>query len=76
MSWPDSKTTSWTRKSRSLNTICRRRSRRFARTQTHTQYVYKQLYDDDGDPRFDTETGEPLLGQFPTKSRSARLRTD
>ena len=25
-------------------------------TQTHTQYVYKQLYDDEGYPRFDTET--------------------
>ena len=33
-------------------------------TQTHTQYVYKQLYDDEGYPRFDTETGEPLLGQY------------
>lgn len=33
-------------------------------TQTHTQYVYKQIYDDEGDPRFDTETGEPLLGQY------------
>ena len=33
-------------------------------TQTHTQYVYKQLCDDEGYPRFDTETGEPLLGQY------------
>ena len=33
-------------------------------TQTHTQYVYKQLYDDEGYPRFDTETGEPLLGKY------------
>lgn len=33
-------------------------------TQTHTQYVYRQLYDEDGEPRFDVNTGEPLLGQF------------
>lgn len=33
-------------------------------TQTHMQYVYKQLYDDEGYPRFDTETDEPLLGQY------------
>ena len=33
-------------------------------TETHTQYVYKQLYDEDGDPRFDVNTDEPLLGKF------------
>ena len=33
-------------------------------TQTHTQYVYKKLYDEDGDLRFDVNTDEPLLGQF------------
>ena len=33
-------------------------------TQTHTQYVYKKLYDEDGDLRVDVNTGEPLLGQF------------
>lgn len=33
-------------------------------TQTHTQYVYRQLYDEGGEPRFDVNTGEPLLGQF------------
>ena len=33
-------------------------------TQTHTQYVYRQLYDEDGDARFDVNTDEPLLGQF------------
>lgn len=33
-------------------------------TQTHTQYVYRQLYDEDGEPRFDVNTGEPLLGQY------------
>lgn len=33
-------------------------------TETHTQYVYKQLYDEDGDPRFDVNTDGPLLGKF------------
>ncbi len=33
-------------------------------TQTHTQYVYKELYDEDGDLRYDVNTWEPLLGQF------------
>ena len=33
-------------------------------TQTHTQYVYRKLYDEDGDLRLDVNTGEPLLGQF------------
>ena len=33
-------------------------------TQTHTQYVYKKLYDEDGDLRYDVNTDEPLLGQF------------
>lgn len=33
-------------------------------TETHTQYVYKQLYDEDGDPRFDVNTDKPLLGKF------------
>lgn len=29
-----------------------------------TQYVYKELYDEDGDLRYDVNTWEPLLGQF------------
>lgn len=33
-------------------------------TQTHTQYVYQELYDEDGDLRYDVNTWEPLLGQF------------
>ena len=33
-------------------------------TETHTKYVYKQLYDEEGDPRFDVNTNEPLLGKF------------
>ena len=33
-------------------------------TQTHEQYVYRQLYDDEGDPRFDVNTGEPLMGKY------------
>lgn len=32
--------------------------------ETHTQYVYRQLYDEDGDKRVDVNTGEPLLGKF------------
>lgn len=32
--------------------------------ETHTQYVYRQLYDADGDKRIDVNTGEPLLGKF------------
>ena len=33
-------------------------------TESHTQYVYRQLYDEDGDARIDVNTGEPLLGKF------------
>lgn len=33
-------------------------------TKDHTQYVYKQLYDEDGEARFDVNTGEPLLGKY------------
>lgn len=33
-------------------------------TESHTQYVYRQLYDEDGDKRFNVNTGEPLLGKF------------
>ena len=73
--WPCSKTTSWTRKSRSLNTTLQTAQQAVRATQTHTQYVYKQLYDDEGYPRFDTETGEPLLGQYSNEIRSARPRT-
>ena len=32
--------------------------------QTHEQYVYRQLYDEDGEPRFDVNTGEPLMGKY------------
>lgn len=32
--------------------------------QTHEQYVYRQLYDEGGEPRFDVNTGEPLMGQY------------
>ena len=33
-------------------------------TKTHTQYEYRQLYDDEGDARIDVNTGEPLLGKY------------
>lgn len=33
-------------------------------TETHTQYVYRQIYDEDGRPRNDVNTGEPLLGKY------------
>lgn len=33
-------------------------------TKTHTQYEYRVLLDDEGDPRIDVNTGEPLLGQY------------
>ena len=32
--------------------------------ETHEQYKYVQLYDEEGEPRFDVNTGEPLLGKF------------
>ncbi|MDO5377822.1 MAG: efflux RND transporter periplasmic adaptor subunit [Clostridia bacterium] len=35
-----------------------------ADVETHTQYVYRQLYDAEGDKRIDVNTGEPLLGKF------------
>ena len=31
---------------------------------THEQYEYRPLYDEDGDMRYDGNTGEPLLGKF------------
>lgn len=34
------------------------------RTETHSQYEYRQLYDDEGERRFDVNTGEPLLGKY------------
>ena len=34
------------------------------RTKTHSQYVYRQLYDEMGDPRLDVNTGEPILGKY------------
>ncbi|MGN0996789.1 MAG: HlyD family efflux transporter periplasmic adaptor subunit [Candidatus Ventricola sp.] len=34
------------------------------RTETHTQYEYRQLYDKDGERRYDVNTGEPLLGKY------------
>lgn len=33
-------------------------------TKTHSQYEYRQLYDEEGDPRIDVNTGERLLGKF------------
>ena len=33
-------------------------------TETHEQYTYRQLYDEEGEPRFDVNTGEPLLGKY------------
>ena len=33
-------------------------------TKTHEQYVYRQLRDDDGNRRFDVNTGEPLMGKY------------
>ena len=33
-------------------------------TKTHSQYEYRQLYHEDGTPRFDVNTGEPLLGKY------------
>lgn len=33
-------------------------------TKTHSQYEYRQLYHEDGRPRFDVNTGEPLLGKY------------
>lgn len=32
--------------------------------ETHTQYVYRPLYDEEGEKRIDVNTGEPLLGKF------------
>ena len=32
--------------------------------ETHEQYEYRPLYDEDGDMRYDVNTGEPLLGKF------------
>ncbi|MFR5785873.1 MAG: hypothetical protein ACLUHE_01205 [Christensenellales bacterium] len=43
---------------------CRPHSRKCALRRRHTQYVYKELYDEDGDLRYDVKTWEPLLGQF------------
>lgn len=33
-------------------------------TKTHEQYVYRQIRDEDGDRRFDVNTGEPLMGKY------------
>ena len=33
-------------------------------TKTHEQYVYRPLYDEDGEMRYDVNTFEPLLGKF------------
>ena len=33
-------------------------------TKTHEQYKYRQLRDEEGDRRFDVNTGEPLMGKF------------
>lgn len=33
-------------------------------TETHTQYVYRQILDEDGIPRNDVNTGEPLMGKY------------
>ena len=32
--------------------------------QTHTQYVYRPLYDRDGELRIDPNTGEPVMGKY------------
>ncbi len=33
-------------------------------TKTHEQYTYRQIRNERGDLRFDTNTGEPLMGQY------------
>ncbi|MGN0776316.1 MAG: HlyD family efflux transporter periplasmic adaptor subunit [Candidatus Ventricola sp.] len=33
-------------------------------TKTHTQYTYRQATDDDGELRFDVNTGEPLMEKY------------
>lgn len=33
-------------------------------TETHRQYVYRQILDEDGIPRNDVNTGEPLMGKY------------
>lgn len=34
------------------------------RTETHSQYEYRQIHYENGRPRFDVNTGEPLLGKY------------
>lgn len=34
---------------------------------THTQWSYKAVLDEDGDPRYDVNTGEPLLQKYSTE---------
>ena len=34
------------------------------RTKDHTQYAYKPLLDDAGDPRYDVNTGEPMMEKY------------
>lgn len=33
-------------------------------TKTHTQYKYKQIIGEDGEPRFNVDTGEPLMEKY------------
>lgn len=58
------KTKSWRHRSSQLEYDLQLAQEEVTATQTHEQYVYRQLYDDEGDPRFDVNTGEPLMGKY------------